>query len=706
MHHGTSHFLGRVLLRASYVALLLGPVVMWAGVGSGSVANTATAYCRGVPHTVYVCVYADTSGYAYVHWQDQTTPAAGDVCKKSALDGATGSSGTYASGGAMGSATVSGISTGDHTYSAGWAYQGSTGGSNTDVTVAFHYDAPTNAVTSVIPPLTNSYSFHLKNNTDAARSISLKTGVTTVATLALGALETKTFSGTVTGVVGTTVSLDPTPVWDQTYDPQMTMTSGGSITRSGHYGGPAVLRHVFLTVVSWCLASPVIDMKLDGTSLGHVMPTAQTDSVLGMVTKFHWDLELSPDSVITFTTDSPHVLNAPVNDFHGDANWIYVRELDRGLIGGVTYSNASYSVNQGTGDVSVVQTAPSGTTYTTTGGGNMPPANTDTTPVSVDVTGTGQTQPGQLAGWTDTGSTTQATGLDKGTYEAGVNQLLGGIGVANGHLAAIEKNTGDTAANTAAIASNTGRAADRLDANKVADDAAHTTLTNQTADVGSLVSNSISTAAGWASSAVSQASAGRGTMTAPAVPSGAEMSLSVDFGPVGNEHPVLDLNPFNAAPSWVLTVIAWVKALIGWATVTALCRYCYREIRRSILGVLSTQKQLAFSFEGALDSNPITAAGSVLGRAVAIAVLATAVVVMPTALIQVFGTQWEVLLTSFVSTVSAAGGGSEWGTIWSWIQRVIPVPTMMSAAATYPLFELALMWPQITWQFILRFMPV
>jgi hypothetical protein len=486
----------------------------------------------------------------------------------------------------------------------------------------------------------------------------------------------------------------------------MIITAGGSITRSGHYGGPAVLRHVFLTVVSWCLASPVIDMKLDGTSLGHVMPTAQTDSVLGMVTKFHWDLELSPDSVITFTTGSPHVLTAPVNDFHGEVNWIYVRELDRNLISGVTYSNPSYSVDQGTGDVAVVQTGTAGSTYTTTGGADLPPSNTGTNPGSVDVTGTGQTQPGQLAGWTDTASTTQATTLDKGTYEQGVNQLLGGQSVANGHLAAIEKNTGETAANTATIASNTGRIADREDERKQAEDAAHTTLTQQGAGASAAVSDSISTAQAWGNSAVTQASAGRGTMSAPSVPAGGEMSMIVELGPVGNENPQVDMNPFAAAPSWALDLVTWVKALIGWSTVTALCVFCYREIRLSLLGVLATQKQLAFSFEGAMNSNPITAAGSLVGRALAIAVLATVVVALPTVLIQVFATNWETVLAAFQSSVSSGAGGAEGATVFAWIQRVIPLPTMLSAAVTYAVFELALMWPQTVWQFILRFMPV
>jgi len=440
-------------------------------------------------------------------------------------------------------------------------------------------------------------------------------------------------------------------------------------------------------------------MKLDGTLLGHVMPTAQTDSVLGMVTKFHWDLELSPDSVITFSTGAPHLLTQPVNDYHGENNWIYVRELDRNLISGVTYSTPSYSVDQVTGDVAVVQTGTGGSTYTTTGGGDLPPANTVTSPGSVDVTGTGQTQAGQLAGWTDTPSTTQGTTLDKGTYEEGVNQLVSGQSVANGHLAGIEANTAETAANTK-------RSADRLDANKTADDAAHTALTQQTSDVGGSVSNSVGTAEGWGNSAVNQARTGRGTMAAPAVPSGAEMSLAVDFGLVGQEHPTLDLNPFTAAPGWMLDLIAWVKALIGWSTVTALCVYCYREIRLSLLGVLATQKQLAFSFEGALNSNPVTAAGSIAGRALAIAVLATAVVALPTVLIQVFATSWETVLAGFQTAISGGAGSAESGTAFAWLQRVIPLPTMLSAAVTYAVFELALMWPQTVWQFILRFMPV
>lgn len=210
------------------------------------------------------------------------------------------------------------------------------------------------------------------------------------------------------------------------------------------------------------------------------------------------------------------------------------------------------------------------------------------------------------------------------------------------------------------------------------------------------VTSSVNGSKGAMESAINSAMNSRGGTELVISPSG---STSL---PVMIRGEQFDVNPLQDShvPSYMKTMVSWVRALIGWSLVSALIVWAYGAITESVTAVFLTQKQAPFAAELAMYSNGVTAAGGVGVRLVLLAILGALLIAVPSLTIQLFSTDWHVLWLSLAEShnTKAAAVGAPVAIADEWI----PVATAVSVASTYFLLQTGILKIQFVWMWVAR----
>jgi len=361
------------------------------------------------------------------------------------------------------------------------------------------------------------------------------------------------------------------------------------------------------------------------------------------------------------------------------------------LVDGIVRDGASWVVQDGAVTSEIVATA------TPTTSGNTVTVDEPSTPTSMS-----GTSDADKPVWSDTGTATD--GLSNAVYREGVDKLAAQQASAAAAELAAEKNT-NTILDT--IAGKIEDLKGKMDDEKKAKDDAKTAIETSMAEAKGNAAQDIAATMAQATALADAAMQGRDGGVVGGVDPGAPGSLVINDPNLGGSF---DMNPFTSdrTLSGFKELCPFVKAVVGWGIVIALGSYCYREIRKGFLDLVRTP-MMQFSAERVASSNLLTATAAIPVRIAMLAVVAAVVAALPAAMVQLYSTDWGILINDYANTAKAggsSGGSSVLSTALALAGMVIPVATIFVAGATYLAFEFGMVKMQLLWGWLFKFNPL
>lgn len=314
-------------------------------------------------------------------------------------------------------------SPGSYSFHVGWGQYGDPWASITVYWDGSHAEFSARTLTIVLSVV---------NNVNRAQTVSLSGTSSSAQPLPANASGTLTF--VVTGVPGTTVTLGCSPdslIYDGAYDPITITASDSTIYRLAHVGIPKSIQHVHAVFINYSTFDVGMIPVLDGQSIGSVDAHGTTQIGMPRATSYDWNLELSPSSIFSFRAPSGHSASVQVTQSGTWTNYVVTIDANEAA--------AQTSVTPPASDGTVTATSTDPATGVTSISHSTPkdPTNASVDPRDVfSGTATASDGPGNVSATYS--NTTPAAG--SAAQQDSSNSL-----------AAIERHTNDTAANTGAL---------------------------------------------------------------------------------------------------------------------------------------------------------------------------------------------------------------------------------------------------------------